>query len=96
MCLQGIYESFYNFLGDSCARHKSNAAFGENNNKSSNIQVLTKILNYELIQKNQDCIIGSKLKVLRHFFLHLPKNGFPKCVFKGFMEAFTIFREIHV
>ena len=39
---------------------------GENNDKSRNSQVLTKILNYELIQKNQGCIIGSLLKVLRH------------------------------
>ena len=66
MCLQGIYESFHNFLGDSREKHKGDAAFGENNNKSSNNQVLTKIVNYELIQKNQGCIIGSLLKVLRH------------------------------
>ena len=53
MCFQGIYGSFHNFQGDSRVRYKSDAAFGENNNKSSNSQVLTKILNYELIHKNQ-------------------------------------------
>ena len=77
MCFQGIYGSFHNFQGDSRVRHKSDAAFGENNNKSSNSQVLTKILNYELIQKNQGCIIGSLLKMLRHCVRFLGRTLYP-------------------
>ena len=92
MCLQGIYESFYNFLGDSRVRHKSDAAFGENNNKSSNSQVLTKILNYELIQKNQGCIIGSIQKVLRHSVFSSPsKKWLSKMCLQGIYESFYNF-----